>query len=217
MKAASLLNLILIAIVIVLAVLWYRDKSHMADLETAAVKWQKLDSLNNLFNARAKSWPAQADQGGTTIEVATAEKYINNYQSTAVVTASNTAGNSKSVWVDAASLSSMIERILEENGDGIRVYFSRYPDLKSFPDPKRTDGGALNNKNSIVIFTTQPGTGKLSTEHQDVLSGMAAPNASGTLKKVESATTSSSTSTSTTGYNYDGTCPPNSCVTGGTN
>lgn len=215
MKAASLLNLILIAIVIVLAVLWYRDKSHMADLEIAAVKWQKIDSLNNRFNARAKSWPAQANQGGTTIDAATAVKYISNYQHTAMLAANTPANYSNSVWVDAASLSSMLEKIIEENGDGVRVYFSRYPVLKSVPDPKRTDGGALDNKNSIVIFTTQPGTGRLSTEHQDVLSGMAAPNVTKGLDKFESATTS--TSTSTTGYNYDGTCPPNTCVTSGTN
>lgn len=212
MKASSLFSLILLAVAIVLAVLWYRDHSRLTDLTLAAAKWQKIDSLENRFDERATTWPKQAAEGGTTINVAVAKRYIANYQRTALRMEDNATNLTNSIWVDAASLSSMMKTIIENNGDGIRVYYSRYPVLKTDPDPRRADGGALDNHNSIVIFTTKPAA-RSAALHEDVFYGTkptATPPASGapTVRSL------SLTQSSGQAYNYNGTCPPNTCDTG---
>lgn len=215
MKASSLLNLILFAVIVALLFLWYRDKAQLSDLRVASAKWLKVDSLESRFESRAATWPAQADEGGTIIDTAMAGIYIRNYQQSQpqLRVSRDSTEATHSVWIDAASLGSMMKTIVETSGDGIRVYFSKYPSIKAVPDPKRFDNGAWDNRNSIVIFTTK---GAGNSVHQDVFYRSTAKTAASSRLNIftsaNAAPPAASNATLQGGYNYDGTCPPNKCA-----
>lgn len=215
MKASSLLNLILFAVIVALLFLWYRDKAQLSDLKVASAKWLKVDSLENRFESRATTWPARAEEGGTVIDTAMAGIYIRNYQQSQpqLRTSRDSTESTHSVWIDAASLGSMIKTIVEANGDGIRVYFSKYPSIKAVPDPKRFDNGAWDNRNSIVIFTTRAAA---NSAHEDVFYRSTLKTATSSrldiFPSANAAPPAASASGLQGGYNYDGTCPPNKCA-----
>ena len=215
MKPSALLNLILFAIAIVLAYLLFREKSRTINPDNttlvAAKYWQKIDSLSDRFDKRAEEWPKEHEQGGTTIDTSTARIYIQNYRNTEQRLTRDSNGYTKSVWIDAASLSNMLKTIVAHNGDGIRVYFSRYPYLKEMPDRKRYDNGAYDNRLSVIIFTTKAISDKAGF-HQDVFfqNKTVARNGLGII----SAANAASGQSGAAGYNYNDPTPPPSNTEG---
>ena len=210
MKPSALLNLILFAVAVVLAYLLFREKSKTSNPDNAtlmaAKNWQKIDSLNDRFDKRAEEWPNGHEQGGTTIDTSTARIYIQNYRTIEQRLTRDSSGYTKSVWIDAASLSSMMKTIVAHNGDGIRLYFSRYPYLKEMPDRKRYDNGAYDNRLSVIIFTTKAINDKRGL-HQDVFfqnKVVVAKNRLGIISTANAASQQSGAA----GYNYNGTIPP---------
>jgi hypothetical protein len=217
MKPSVLLNLILFTIAVVLAIFLFLEiNKHDANTVMAARNWQKVESLSDNFDARAESWPKGHEDGGTTIDTSTARIYIQNYRITEQKCTPDTNNLTKSVWIDAASLSSMMKTIIANNGDGIRVYFSRYPSLNATPDSKRYDGGAYDNKLSFVIFTTKS-IGDKGGLHQDVFYFKNnKPVAKSGLGIIGTAQAAPAQPSDASGYNYDQIVPPPPSVTGST-
>ncbi|MDR0792627.1 MAG: hypothetical protein LBE82_04925 [Chitinophagaceae bacterium] len=207
MRPSVLLNLILFTIVVILAIfLFFEMNKHDAGASKAAQNWQKVESLSDNFDKRVETWPAGHEQGGTTIDTSMANIYIQNYRATEQRYTPDTNRITQSVWVDAASLSSMMKTIIAHNGDGIRVYFSRYPALSAVPDPKRYDKGSYDNRLSFVIYTTKAADGNGAT-HDDVYYFKNAPVAKRGLGIISTAQAAPALS-GASGYNYEGSSPP---------
>jgi hypothetical protein len=176
MKPQSILNAVLLLIAIVFCFLYLNERP-------AAAKWnmlkeksadfrnrKKADSVTlrttlrtNLskFNLRPEdtSLPFQDDR--------LAKLYIKHFND-------DTANINKffanrgmqpitsQVWMDAGTLSDLARIVTENNYDGLRMYFAKYPNLQANPDPQRSahpeDNGKYNEKFTLVVVTTKAGT-----------------------------------------------------------
>ncbi|MDR0792628.1 MAG: hypothetical protein LBE82_04930 [Chitinophagaceae bacterium] len=134
-KTSYLLNFIFIPGTLLSLFFLNRDKDKIAELEIKAQKWERVEDMEAQFESRAATWPARANEGGTTIDSAVAHTYIRNFVASEMATKKK-GDFTESVWIDATSLSSMMHTIMENNGDGIRVYFSRYSKLYCARDKK---------------------------------------------------------------------------------
>ena len=72
----------------------------------------------------------------------------------------------KSVWFDVYKIKEMCEQIIDENGDGIRIYFGRYPaSVKDFVNNKEIKP----NRNTVILVSTA----KEGNKHQDYFTKLA--------------------------------------------
>ncbi len=62
----------------------------------------------------------------------------------------------KSVWFSIDQIAEMAQMLGDEGGDGVRVYFGRYPsDVSTFIDPKPTQ-----DMNSVIFVSTYDNNGQ---------------------------------------------------------
>jgi hypothetical protein len=60
----------------------------------------------------------------------------------------------KCVWFPIDEITTFVKTLNDENADGLRIYFGRYPnDISKFIDPKPRP-----NTNSVILVSTQKGT-----------------------------------------------------------
>jgi len=127
-----------------------------------------------------------SSQGGSRITAAVAQQLIGTYK--------NEEGwppdKTRAVWFSLDAITDMQTLIGEYSGDGIRIYFGKYPsdtDIDGMPDP------AYNGKVTLVFIPTVTGT---DGSHNDVFPPVA-PDSAAALDD------------GGTGYDHGSLCPPN--------
>jgi hypothetical protein len=86
-----------------------------------------------------------------------AADYIGLFKPGTVNGTANSQTNS--VWVSKKAIADLMHFLTVQTvTDGVRVYFSQYPEILKFPDPLRTDNNAYDFMNTLVFVATKPGT-----------------------------------------------------------
>lgn len=124
--------------------------------------------------------------GGSRITAAVAQQLISTYK--------NEEGwppdKTRAVWFSLDAIADIQALIEEASGDGIRIYFGKYPsgvDIPGTPDP------ACKGKVTLVFIPTVTGT---DGSHDDIFP----PIASGAMVALDDGGT---------GYDHGALCPPN--------
>ena len=124
--------------------------------------------------------------GGSRITAAVAQQLIGTYK--------NEEGwppdKTRAVWFSLDAIEDMQTLIEESGGDGIRIYFGKYPsgvDIPGTPDP------ACKGKVTLVFIPTATG---IDGSHDDIFP----PVASGAMAALDDGGT---------GYDHGALCPPN--------
>ena len=123
--------------------------------------------------------------GGSRVPSSVAQQLIGTYKTEEGWPPDKT----RAVWFSLASIIDIQTLISENNGDGIRIYFGKYPsdvDVAGTPDP------AYKGKVTLVFIPTVTAS---DGSHQDLFP----PVANGTTPQDDGGD----------GYNHGGLCPPN--------
>ena len=126
---------------------------------------------------------------GSRISESVAQQLIGTYKAEEGWTPDKT----RAVWFSSADIADIASLINESGGDGIRIYFGKYPattDIPGTPDP------AYKGKVTLVFIPTVAGEGG---SHQDLFPPVAGPGAAA--------------ADGGQGYNHGSLCPPNCSTT----
>jgi len=134
--------------------------------------------------------------GGSRISAATAQQLIGTYKAEEGWPPDKT----RAVWFSLASIGDIQALISENGGDGVEIYFGKYPsdvDIPGTPDP------AYKGKVTLVFIPTlaTPDGG-----HQDLFPPTA-PNSSAAART--NAQSFAPADGGDQGFNHGGLCPPN--------
>ncbi|HVW62629.1 MAG TPA: hypothetical protein VHC48_21410 [Puia sp.] len=124
--------------------------------------------------------------GGSRITAAVAQQLIGTYKNEE----GWPPGKTRAVWFSLDAIEDMQTLIEESGGDGIRIYFGKYPsgvDIPGTPDP------AYKGKVTLVFIPTATG---IDGSHDDIFPPVA-PDAMAALDD------------GGTGYDHGALCPPN--------
>lgn len=133
--------------------------------------------------------------GGGRIPAAVAQQLIGTYKTEEGWPPDKT----RAVWFSLDSIVDMQALINEYSGDGIRIYFGKYPsdvDVPGTPDP------AYKGKVTLVFIPTIAGE---EGEHNDIFP----PVVNGTAAASKNAVAVTLDDGGGTAYNHGGLCPPN--------
>ena len=231
MNPKTIIIVVLSIFVLALGFLWLNSKAQNKTLQAQvdnlsgpAKMWNKLNGIANKLDGKKEAQMAElaaknmTDMGKAFRDLAFAKRYVKEYQTGSGLIRDSRAQYepTRNVWVDSATVCHMVRYMLERNGDGVRLYFSKYPAFTQCYDPQREDPRTsatgpcdYDFMNSIVLSTTHWGIdARGDSGHVDMYSRSPLAKKFG-IQKMEDGPYDGL-------YNYNHLCPPNTDCPGTT-